>query len=129
MAAFCARERPLDRGRPRPCLRARLKRHRPRFARAMALLAMLLQNGQHIALKGKFCGSVANRPHYGFRTLVYLPRVPVNSWVGIKQLYSILFFMTDPTDLGDTWLSLRIEVDGIAWYAAGLPAWGGLDVD
>ena len=33
------------------------------------------------------------------------------------------------TDLVDTWLSLRIEVGRVAWYAAGLSAWGGLDVD
>jgi hypothetical protein len=35
-------------------------------------------------------GSVANRPHYGFRSLIYLFRMPVNSCSGIKQKTSIL---------------------------------------
>ena len=55
------------------------------------------------------CGSVANRPHYGFRSLVYLPRVPINSWVGIKQPYSILLFATDPK-IGRSFLEFYLKL-------------------
>ena len=60
---------------------------------------------------GWFRGSVANRRHYGFQTLVYLPQVPGNSWVGIKQIYSILLFATDPTFFRETgaWEPWRIN--------------------
>jgi hypothetical protein len=34
--------------------------------------------------------AVANKPHYRFRSLVYLSRMPVNSRFGIKQKTSVL---------------------------------------
>jgi hypothetical protein len=54
--------------------------------------------------------------------MVVAASVPFRLIAGGKQV-----FLT--TDLGDTWLALRIEVGGISWSAGGLSAWGGLDVD
>jgi len=54
--------------------------------------------------------------------LVVAAAEPLRLFAGGKEVFL-------STDRGDTWLSLPTDVADVSWYAGGLSAWGGLDVE